>query len=430
MRKKFLQNKLQKLQNNQNDLTSRAAASSDAAELRSIYAQIESNKEEIESIKEELAAIEADERAAEMEAEKRSLPPADAVKVNGTVVGSFTESQKRDNEDPYGTVEYRKAFMEHVQTGAAIPAELVQRDGSPANTNTLGAIIPTTLLNEFINEVRVRYGNLYRKVRHLTIPGKVRIAVGRTEAEARWVTESTVSPKQNGGEIDEYIEFSANMLELRISQTLLSSIMALDLFEREVVRTMTRAFLKAMDMGIVRGTGNGQMLGILNDPRVLETGNVVQMSASDINDWTKWRKNFFAKIPLGYGEGEFIFPMSTVDAYLETMADNNNNPIFRQATGLEVSSRDDINPNGRFFGHDIAVVEPTILPDFDTAEAGDVVGIFWNPFESYAINTNMEFGMRRYFDENTNEWVNKMLAVVDGKVLDPKTIYLIKKKAN
>jgi hypothetical protein len=34
----------------------------------------------------------------------------------------------------------------------------------------------------------------------------------------------------------------------------------------------------------------------------------------------------------------------------------------------------------------------------------DVVGVFWQPNE-YAINSNMQFGMKRYFDEETNEFV-------------------------
>ena len=92
---------------------------------------------------------------------------------------------------------------------------------------------------------------------------------------------------------------------------------------------------------VVDGTGNGQMLGILNDPRVLATGNVVEMTAAEINDWTVWRKKFFAKLPLGYRSGEFIFPLGTVDAYLETMTDANGNPVFRQATGLEVTQYQD-----------------------------------------------------------------------------------------
>jgi HK97 family phage major capsid protein len=218
------------------------------------------------------------------------------------------------------------------------------------------------------------------------------------------------------------------MAEIRVSQSLLSSIVTIDLFEREIVRIMMIAYMQAMDTGIVKGTGNGQMLGILNDPRVInQAGHIIELSASDINNWTAWRKQFFSKLPLGYRAGEFIFPIATVDAYLETMADSNNNPIFRQATGLEVNDGDAVNPNGRFFGREISLVEPDIITDFDSASSGDVIGIYWQPDE-YAINTNMAFGMRRWFDEDRNEWVNKMLTVVDGKVLNPRGFYVFKKK--
>ena len=165
------------------------------------------------------------------------------------------------------------------------------------------------------------------------------------------------------------------------------------------------------------------MLGILNDARVT---NYVTMTAAQINNWTAWRKNFFSKLPLGYRNGEFIFPVGTVDAYLETMADANNNPIYRQATGLEVNSGDALNPNGRFFGRDISLVEPDIIADFDTASANDVIGIYWQP-EEYAINENFGFTMRRYYDEERNQWVTKALCVADGKVLNPAGIWLIKK---
>lgn len=39
----------------------------------------------------------------------------------------------------------------------------------------------------------------------------------------------------------------------------------------------------------------------------------------------------------------------------------------------------------------------------------------------------MTFGMKRYFDEEKNEWVNKGLTIVDGKILDPSGVYIIKK---
>lgn len=433
MRKKVLEKRLQRLLNKKKTLVERSKASEDANEVRSINEELEDLNEEIAETKEELEAIEAEEETndnGEGEGEERSNPPSGAKKVNGGIVrGSYkAPTTEERNDDPFATMEYRKAFMKYAQTGAEIPANLYQRDGMPANTTTLGATIPTTVLNEFINEIRLRYGQLYDKVRKMNIQGAVKVPIAKLQAQFKWITEDTVAPREDGGTINEYVEFSYNMAEIRVSQTLLSSIVTLDLFEREIVNVMVIAYLEAMDMGIINGTGNGQMLGILNDPRVLATGNVIEMTAADINNWTAWRKKFFAKLPLGYRSGEFIFPLSTVDSYLSTMADANNNPIFRQSTGLEVNDGDSRNPNGRFFGRDISLVEPNIIPDFDSAEAGDVIGVFWQPNE-YAINTNLQFGMRRYFDEEKNEWVNKMLTIVDGKVLNPMGIYLIKKKA-
>lgn len=432
MRKKVLEKRHKRLLEKRDALKQKALASEDVNEVRSINGQIEEINEEISDVEEELEAIAEEERAAQQNAanEQRATPPAGAQLVNGNVVSGFGQqtsmTQQRDNADPFATMEYRQAFMRYAQTGTPIPENLYQRDGMPANTNTLGATIPTTVLNEFINEIRKVYGNLYAKVRKLNIPGAVKVPIAELQATFKWITEDTVSPRQDGGNINQFVEFSYNMAEIRVSQTLLSSIVTIDLFEREIVRIMMIAYMQAMDLGIVKGTGNGQMLGILNDPRVIATGNVVTMTAAQINNWTYWRKNFFAKLPLGYRAGEFIFPLGTVDAYLETMADANNNPIFRQATGLEVNDGDSRNPNGRFFGRDISLVEPDVIADFDNAASGDVIGIFWQPNE-YAINTNMAFGMRRYYDEERNEWVNKMLTVVDGKVLNPRGIWLIKK---
>lgn len=432
MRKKTLEKRMQRLLDKKAKLTKRCDASEDANEVRSLTEELEDVNAEIAETQEELDAIEEEERQAQIDADTRSLPPANAQSVNGSIVGAFGMStpatQTRENTDPFATMEYRQAFMKYAQTGAAIPSDLVKRDGMPENTTQLGATIPTTILNEFINLIRVRYGNLYSKVRKLNIQGAVKVPIAELQASFKWITESTVAPREDGGQIKDFVEFSYNMAEIRVSQTLLSSIVTIDLFEREIVRIMMIAYMQAMDTGIVKGTGNGQMLGILNDPRVMnQAGHVIQMSAADINNWTAWRKNFFSKLPLGYRDGEFIFPLATVDAYLETMADANNNPIFRQATGLEVNDGDQRDPNGRFFGRRISLVEPDIITDFDSAQSGDVIGIFWQP-EEYAINTNMAFGMKRWFDDDRNEWVNKMLTIVDGKVLNPRGFYIFTKK--
>lgn len=419
MRKEFLEKRMARLKAKKESLKARALASNDVAEVRSINEQLEELADEIAETQEELDAC-TEERSAEPTA------PANAQVVNGNVTATFgTRSAQPEKkvDDPFATLEYRMAFKRYAQTGEKIPENLYVRDGAPANINTLGATIPTTVLNELINDARKTYGNLYSKVRKMNVKGAVKIPIAELQASFKWITEDTVSPRQDGGKITDYVEFSYNMAEIRVSQTLLSSIVALDVFEREIVRVMLSAYLEAMDKGIVSGSGIGQMLGILNDPRVT---NVVTFTAAQIADWKEWRKRLFAKMPLGYRNGEFIFPIGTVDAYLETMADDNNNPIFRQATGLEVNDGDFANPNGRFFGRNISLVEPDVIADFDTAASGDVIGIYWQPTE-YAINTNEQFGMRRYFDEERNEWVNKMLTVLDGKVLNPKGFWIIRK---
>lgn len=437
MRKSIFEKKLARLIGKRDEMKKRALASEDANEVRSINAQLEDLNAEIEETQSEIEAIAEEERAAQAAAQAAASEPVtrsanipqNAQLVNGGVVGSFStptpSTQTRENDNPLESMEYRQAFMRFVQTGTAIPDEV--RAGVPINTEDTGAAIPLTIMNQVINTVRVRFGNLYAKVRKTNVQGGVEFPIGALKATFKWINESTVSPRQKLDALGK-VSFNYHTAEIRIAQTFLSSILTLDAFEAKIAEVIAIAYLEAMDYGIVNGTGNGQMLGILNDPRIIATGNVVEMTSSDINNWTAWRKKFFAKLPLGYRAGEFIFPLSTVESYLETMADANNNPVFKQATGLEVNDGDARHPNGRFFGREISLVEPEILPDFDTASAGDVIGIFWQPDE-YAINENFGFTMRRYFDDETNEWVDKALVVVDGKVLNPMGYYLIKKKA-
>lgn len=432
--KDFFKKRIARLEAKKNDLKARAMASEDVNEVRSIQTSINELDSEIAEYREELDRIEAEERSAQ-------TPPAGAQLQNAGVVGSFAQNtipQNRTGENVLESMEYRQAFMKYFQRGTVIPAELQarvseymdslpqeQRAGDVINTGNAGAVIPLTVMREVINTVRKRYGNLYSKVTKASVAGGVEIPIGALQATFHWITESTVSPEQEIGNVGT-ISFKYHTAEIRIAQTFLSALLSIDAFEAKISEVIAIAYLKAMDTGIVKGTGNGQMLGILNDPRVAATSQVVTMTAAQMGNWTEWRKRLFAKMPLGYRNGEFIFPVSTVDAYLETMADNNNNPIFRQATGLEVNDGDAVNPNGRFFGREVSLVEPDILPDFDSANSNDVIGIFWQP-EEYAINENFGFAMRRYFDERENKWINKALTVVDGKVLNPNGIWLIKK---
>ena len=415
--KDILKKTIARLQAQIADLNKRADESKSAEEIEKLAEDKRSLKAELDEAQAELDKIEKEERAKQT----KNAVPEGATLVNGNVRGSFQTAERRDDVDYTETLEYRKAFKKYVQSeGTDMPAEL--RNGDVTSTVETGAAIPMTVMNEVINTVRKRYGNLYSKVTKTAIQGGVEIPVGALKASFKWIKEGTVSPRQKAGNL-EPITFKYNTAEIRVAQTFLSSIVTLSAFEAKLTEIIAIAYLEAMDYGIINGSGKGSMLGILNDPRVT---NTITMTAAEINNWTKWRTKFFKNLPLGYRSGSFIFPVSTVDEYLETMADSNNNPVFRQTADLVVNDGDAINPNGRFFGREISLVEPDIIADFDSASAGDVIGIYWQP-EEYAINENFGFTMRRYFDDETNEWVDKALVVVDGKTVNPTGFYKILK---
>lgn len=56
-----------------------------------------------------------------------------------------------DDDDKYGSMEYRKAFMRYVCRGAAIPAEY--RADAVSSTTDVGATIPTTVLNQIVQKL-------------------------------------------------------------------------------------------------------------------------------------------------------------------------------------------------------------------------------------------------------------------------------------
>lgn len=437
-RKKVLEKRLQRLQDKKNNLVQRSKeANITVDELRSIHSQLAELNEDIQDVQDEIDVIEEEMRAANPQGSDPqgvdptgivndpTQIPSNAQRGGFVPVGSFPQNQQRQNDDPYATMEYRNAFKNYVQRGTPIPENLIQRaggDAGPTVAEELGAIIPTTIMNEFIKEVSKVYGQVYSKVRKLNVQGGIKFPISKLKANFKWIGETEVSERQKAGDVKDFIEFSYHIGEIRVSQTLLSQVVSLTLFESEITRIMVEAYVETMDKVIIAGTGNGQPLGITKDVRVT---NVVELSATEISDWKAWRKKLFSVIPLSKrGQGEFLFTAATVESNLLTMCDGNNRPLFKEATELTVG---DSGTAGKFYGRAVTLVEPDVLADFDTANTGDVIGIYWVPTD-YAINTNLQFGMKRYFDEEKNEWVNKGLTIVDGKMLDTSGCYIIKKK--
>ncbi len=345
----------------------------------------------------------------------------------------LTQTDAVKDTDPYDSKEYRKAFMDYVCRGVAMPAQY-RTSGTVSEGTTLTSDIapqiPTTMQKDIIHAMR-EYGNIWNEVRKLNVQGGTWFRVVDIVPTATWLQENNVSKDQKIT-ADEKVSFSFFELECRMAQSLLTSAVTPDDFQAMFVPAVAEAMVKALEQAIVSGDGTTQPLGITVDPRVITLQDndprkaaVVEMTAEQFGDWKQWRAKVKSVIPSRYRNGKFYMSYSTFDCYIETMSDDNSAPVstdFNPVTGVEQS---------RLCGMDVVKTADDILPDFDSAQAGDVVAIYGN-MNNYAVNTQPKLAMNtvRWVDHNTNEEKIKSLMAVDGKVLDPYGFIVIKKKAS
>lgn len=409
-------------------------ASTDEAEIRALGETLATLRDEIDEAEAQLAELDD---SGEGEGEgagtgegkaSRSAEPAVAQRstvVNGNIVGAYSQNtqQVRQNESVLDSIEYRNAFAAYVRTGdvSAFPAlEKRSSDEGMVITSDVGKIIPNTIMKEFIKALKV-YGNLYNRVRKLNVKGGVEFPIQELVPTVSWITETTVSNPQAVPEIKTSISFGYHICEARLSQSLLSQIVSLDYLEQEIARLLAEAFIKEFDRIILNGSGSGQPLGILNDSRVA-SDHKIKFTDVQLSDWTEFRKRLFAKIPLAYrGQGMIVTTVATWETYFMTLKDANNRPLYTETYDVT-----DGTTTCRFAGREVQLVENDIIKDFDTATTGEAFALYFRP-QDYAINSQLQIGFKRYFNDDTNKWVNKGLCIMDGKLIDVNGVYILTK---
>ena len=387
--------------------------SDSADEVRALGETLDKLLNELQDAKDQLAKVEDDGNG--NPADERGLNP----------IASYSNGKKpeaRKNNDPLATMEYREAFMNYVQKGTS--SELLKRDAGVAAD--LGVLLPTTIVQEIIKGVEKVYGQLYSRVRKTNLKGGVKYPLGTFGATFSWIGEGSASERQNGGKVTGYVEFSYHIGECRISVSLLQSVMGVEVFEKELANVILEAYVKEMDHAILLGAGTTSPTGILTAIDTIPSSNIITLNATEIADWKSWQKKVFAKIPLAFRalRPEFVMNAGTYEANILTLEDKNGRPVAKEVynpvTGDETAT---------FRTRNVVFVEDDMLKAYDDAAADEAIAMYWVPEKAYAINTNLQFGIKRYFDEEKNEYVNKGLVIADGKILDAKYIYIIKKAA-
>ena len=353
------------------------------------------------------------------------------------------DARSNDNpDDELSKMEYRQAFKDYVQTGKV--SETLQfrnnrtgeivRASDPNVLADVGVLLPTTVVQEIMKEVELVYGQLYSKVRKINVKGGVKFPIGSFGATFKRIGEKGApTDRQNAGKVNGYVEFSYHLGEIRIAQTLLANVISVPVFEKEIAKVIVEAYVQAMDNEILNGdSSKGEMEGILtemakSDSRI-KAENIIEFTADEMKDWKKWQEKLFAVIPLSMRglKPSFVMTAHTYEANIKTLHDDNNRPLWN-----ETFNPVDGTESATFKARPVMFVEDTFgIKNFNDASDGEVFGFYWVPEKAYCVNTNMEFAVRKYFDEELNEYVTKALVINDGKVLDPKYLYILKKKVS
>src|SRR5690606_2045143 len=148
------------------ELAEKVKTTEDIQELRDISAELDTLNTEMNELRNMIAEAEKKVDEEEFRSQK-PVPQVPEGRLNPMATFA-TVAEERREEDPWNTVEYRKAFMEFAKTGKVTP-EL--RSGEQptdlyAGVTDLAAIVPTTILNEIIRELKVR-GQVFNRVRKL-----------------------------------------------------------------------------------------------------------------------------------------------------------------------------------------------------------------------------------------------------------------------
>lgn len=387
------------------------------ARLAQIKAELETRAAELTA--DELAAFEKEvgelqeERAAiDAAIEKRNAlltTIAAGEQVDGaepTVLRAFDKGETEQHEDKYNTMKYRKAFMEYVTRGAAIPAEY--RENQTTKTTDVGAVVPTTVLDKIISKME-NVGGIYALVTKTSYKGGVSIPKQTLKPTATWVAEGKGSDKQKytGGNIT----FAYHKLRCAVAVSFETDVMSISAFETLLVDNIVEAMVKALEKAIIAGSGEGQPTGILESTEYAE---VVEVGVQDYDSLISTE----AAVPEAYETtAKWCMSKKTFMGYVG-MVDKQGQPIARTNYGINGK------PERYLLGREVVLTEH--LPNFSTASVNDKFAFIFD-FANYDLNTNYAIGIKKYEDNENDDQITKGIMLADGKVIDGNGLVILKK---
>lgn len=331
--------------------------------------------------------------------------------VGQAMTGAAPEAEK---EDVFDGLEYRKAFMNYVLKGTAIP-EKFKNVSAVTKTSDIGAVISPTVINRIVEKME-SIGMILPLVTRTSFAAGATVPTSSVKPVATWVAEGGTSDKQKKttGQID----IKGYKLRCAIAMTLEASVMSLQIFETVFVNNVSEAMVKAQEQSFFTGTGTGQPKGVLKE--AVPTGQTITIAAT-ADPTYQTLADAEAALPLAKESGAVWNMTKKTFMKFIGMVDSNKQPIARVNIGL------DGKPERMLLGRKVVLND--YMTSLGSAISSDTPVAFLFDWSDYMFNTNYQMTIKNYEDNDTEDQVTKAVMICDGKAVDLDSLVVINKKS-
>ena len=365
--------------------------------IKEIEARLAAIKKEIEERGDAMEAEEIDalEKETKELTEERAGLIAAAEKRNGILdniakgagIVSRTFKQKQDNadpDDPFGTPEYRSAWLKNLRRLPLTDAE----KRAYANASGTGAeVVPTQTANEIISKVK-KLAPMLNEVTLLHVKGAVKFAVEGTNNDAAIHKENAAitaaadtltTVTLTGYEIIKLVQISDTVMTMSIAA-----------FESWIVDMLAEAIARKVEDFFINGTGSSQPKGI-DKANTWGAENSVTVTKAD----TLTAANVQTLIGLlnaGYDRNaKFAMSKKTLFTDFMPLQDNSKNHIVT------------VQGNNYFvYGY------PVLLSDYVKEHEA-----FLGDFKKVCANLAENINVKNAYDIDTNSYKYSGIAIFD-----------------
>lgn len=303
-------------------------------ELKKIVEKLESSDdmtdEEISELEEKAAKLEAEKRSLITKAEKRK-ETLEKIKRNSTGYDVETaeegkEERNMNEENIRSSKEYRSAFLKRLQRKDLTEAE--ERALTTASSS-VGAAIPTITQNLIIEKV-FQVAPLLNEITLLRVDGNVTFAVESTVNDATLHTEGATITESG----DVLIPVSLGQCEVNKYITISKSVskMSIDAFETWITNMLGKMIAKAITNLIINGTGSSQPKGIDKAATWGDTNSVTVAKTGSLSE-----ANVLTLVGLlngGYdANAKWLMSKKTLINDFRPLQDKSKNDIFVKENG-------------------------------------------------------------------------------------------------